>query len=331
MQWPGRQPRPVGLVLLGLVVAGLAALIMWASPQSWWRPAVVAVLFVLVIVVAGVLVAPGWLVARDTTVAELTAEQRANAVNNARGTIVNGTVGLLAVLGIAVAWLQLQNDQEQFQLGRQQLSEQLATTRQGQVAERFTHAIDQLSSEKLELRLGGIYGLEQIAKEPGDGGYRLVVFEVLTAYIRQHALRDLEASGLDTEVTYLGMRAPDVQAAITVLGRRTALATDPPLDLSDTDLSVRSFVHARLQGVNFIGALLPATDFTDAQLQNASMPGVLLWNADFTNAQLQGANLGDAKVRNPDFHGARCDAKTILPEGYECTATGEVRPPGVMQ
>jgi Pentapeptide repeats (8 copies) len=127
------------------------------------------------------------------------------------------------------------------------------------------------------------------------------VFEVLTAYIRQHALRDLEARGPNTGVNYLGMRAPDVQAAITVLGRRTAMATDPPLDLSDTDLSVGSFVHARLQRVNFIGALLPATDFTGAQLQNASMPGVLLWNADFTNAQLQGANLGDAKVRNPDF------------------------------
>jgi hypothetical protein len=138
-------------------------------------------------------------------------------------------------------------------------------TCQGQVAERFTHAIDQLGSEKLELRLGGIYGLEQSAKEPGDGGYRLVVFEVLTAYIRQHALRDLEARGSTTQLTYLGMRAPDVQAAITVLGRRTVLATDPPLDLSDSDLSVGSFVQARLQGVNFIGALLPATDFTGAQ------------------------------------------------------------------
>lgn len=61
------------------------------------------------------------------------------------------------------------------------------------------------------------------------------------------------------------MRAPDVQAAITVLGRRTALATDPPLDLSDSDLSVGSFVQARLQGVNLIGALLAATDFTGAQ------------------------------------------------------------------
>jgi hypothetical protein len=151
-------------------------------------------------------------------------------------------------------------------------------TCQGQVAERFTHAIDQLGSEKLELRLGGIYGLEQSAKEPGDGGYRLVVFEVLTAYIRQHALRDLEARGSTTQLTYLGMRAPDVQAAITVLGRRTVLATDPPLDLSDSDLrwefrtgkAARGELHRRP----------PAGDrFHGRPVQNASMPGVLLWNA----------------------------------------------------
>jgi hypothetical protein len=45
----------------------------------------------------------------------------------------------------------------------------------------LTHAVDQLSSTKLELRLGGIYGLEQNANDTSDGGYRLTVLEVPTA------------------------------------------------------------------------------------------------------------------------------------------------------
>lgn len=58
-------------------------------------------------------------------------------------------------------------------------------TRQGQVADRFTRAVDQLGSGKLEVRLGGIYGLERIARESPDS--RLVVTEVLSAYVRQRA------------------------------------------------------------------------------------------------------------------------------------------------
>jgi hypothetical protein len=35
--------------------------------------------------------------------------------------------------------------------------------------------VDQLGSEKLEQRLGGIYGLERIAKESPDADTRLVL------------------------------------------------------------------------------------------------------------------------------------------------------------
>jgi hypothetical protein len=133
------------------------------------------------LVTASVLLVPAWLVARDTNVGQLQPEQMASAKNGVRTTLIQGVVGLTALAGIAVGWQQLQTD-------RQQLQEQLTLTRQGQVAERFTRAVDQLGSDKLDVRLGGIYGLEQIANQsPGD---RLQVFEVLTAYVRQHARGD---------------------------------------------------------------------------------------------------------------------------------------------
>ena len=37
--------------------------------------------------------------------------------------------------------------------------------RQGQITDRYTKAIDQLGSEKLDVRIGGIYALERIARD----------------------------------------------------------------------------------------------------------------------------------------------------------------------
>jgi len=44
----------------------------------------------------------------------------------------------------------------------------LETTREGQITERFTRAIDQLGHAHLDVRLGGIYGLERIARDSPD-------------------------------------------------------------------------------------------------------------------------------------------------------------------
>src|SRR5215211_5252617 len=79
-----------------------------------------------------------------------------------------------------------QNQQAtQAQLGNAQ--EELRLTRQGQITERFTRAIDQLGNESLEIRLGGIYALERIDKESPERTYHGTVMEVLTAYVRENS------------------------------------------------------------------------------------------------------------------------------------------------
>ena len=73
------------------------------------------------------------------------------------------------------------------------------------------------------MRLGGIYALERIARDsPGD---RATIGEVLTAYLRGRAPWPPRLEGqppveaaIET-VAFLRLRAPDVQAALTVLGR----------------------------------------------------------------------------------------------------------------
>ena len=64
-------------------------------------------------------------------------------------------------------------------------AETLRVAQDGQITERFTKAIAQLASKDLEVRLGGIYALERIARDSErDHG---PIMEVLTAYVREHA------------------------------------------------------------------------------------------------------------------------------------------------
>jgi len=56
----------------------------------------------------------------------------------------------------AAAWQQLDAN-------RRQLRAEQALAGQERAAERFARAVDQLGSDRLEVRLGGIYGLEGVA------------------------------------------------------------------------------------------------------------------------------------------------------------------------
>jgi hypothetical protein len=52
------------------------------------------------------------------------------------------------------------------------------------VTERYTRAIEQLGSDKIDIRLGGIYSLERIATDSTRD--HPTIMEVLTAFIREH-------------------------------------------------------------------------------------------------------------------------------------------------
>jgi hypothetical protein len=70
---------------------------------------------------------------------------------------------------------------------------------------------------------------------------RLAVTEVLVAYLHRASPRPADPStqpdGPRGTIEPLRVRAPEVQAALTVLVRRRPLFNDPQLDLSDLDLS----------------------------------------------------------------------------------------------
>jgi len=85
-----------------------------------------------------------------------------------------------------------------------------------QITDRFSKAIELLGNQQIEVKLGGIYALEQIAKD-APKKYHWTVMEVLTAFVRENAPLKKEEEGEKEEIPKL---RTDIQAALTVIGRR---------------------------------------------------------------------------------------------------------------
>ncbi|MGD9033624.1 MAG: pentapeptide repeat-containing protein, partial [Desulfobacteraceae bacterium] len=159
-------------------------------------------------------------------------------------------------------------------------------SKQAQVSERFTRAINQLAAsytngkKRLEIRVGGIYGLEGIARESSE--YYWPVMEILTAYVRENAsweekIQDpserLKVVGKESKTDPLYTLYPklpaDIQALLTVIGRRGLSylnGEDHRINLTQTNLR-----GATLMGANLRGALLLRTNLQKARFTKSNL------------------------------------------------------------
>ena len=90
--------------------------------------------------------------------AKVTPAELAQARNDVRTTLLQGFGGMVLLLGAYLTW-------RQTQLSRAASREELQLTREGQLTDRFTRAVDQLGSKDVAVRVGGIYALGRIADE----------------------------------------------------------------------------------------------------------------------------------------------------------------------
>lgn len=201
------------------------------------------------------------------------------------------------------------------QLQAETLAKQAATQarnvlllEQGQVTERFTRAVEMLADDRLSVRLGGIYSLERIAKDSDSDHW--TVMEVLCSYVRAWAPEPkLEVdSDPRKEPAKTSM---DIQAILTVLGRRSAKSEEEGqwLDLSGANLSKANLYGANLSRVNLAGANLKRATLRKARLCRATLIGANLSKAtlsgvDFSVANLSVANFSDAGLSEVDLSGA---------------------------
>jgi hypothetical protein len=183
----------------------------------------------------------------------------------------------------------------------------------GQITERFTRAIEQLGAvestgkKRLEIRLGGIYSLEGIARDSKE--YHWPSMEVLTAYIR--------ANAPFTKGTSLGEGPPsDIQAILNVLknrrrryksrfyeGKNYSQAGVPAdeseehrLHLARTNLCKAYLRGTHLEGASLRGANLEDALLSDAHLEEAWLQGACLRRATLTGTALKQTIFDDSEL-----------------------------------
>jgi Pentapeptide repeats (8 copies) len=138
------------------------------------------------------------------------------------------------------------------------------------------------------VRIGGIYALERVARDSARD--HPTVMEVLTAFIREHSREPWpppDPSGQEQE----RWTPPDIQAAVTVIGRRYAKR-----DIERLNLYPAYLVHAYLRDADFTGARLRDAKLTGAYARGATLTSADLRDADLTDAQLDGAKLTGADL-----------------------------------
>jgi hypothetical protein len=218
----------------------------------------------VVLAIAWVLFVPvaDWFAAHD--VGSVKGALHETALDDARGRLLTLGAGLFAIGALIYT------------------ARNFTLSREGQVTDRYTKAIEQLGSDKLDVRIGSIFALERVARDSARD--HPTVVEVLAAFLREHSREQWPLPEPGHALVAVRTTRPDVQAAITVIGRRDSKRDREPINLTRADLT-----RADLANANLIRANLTGADLTGANLTGAYLNG-----AQLTGANLTGANLNRA-------------------------------------
>ena len=249
---------------------------------------------------------------------------RIDSENAIRTGLIQGIGGTVRLIGLYFTYQNLKATQRNVEIAEDK-----------QVTERFSKAVDMLSSSSLHTRLGGIYALERIARDSDDD--YLQVMEVLTAFVRE------EAPCPPKQVTGAGtaeVKAADpveetkpeeplpVVLSVVATGE-TSQGAEPEMD------EVQEWLHARneltialpplrtdIQAVmTVIGRRKPRTeegktqqldlsktDLRQLQAEKAYLEGVDLFGShlegsSLTEAHLEGSSLTEVHLERADLSG----------------------------
>ena len=247
---------------------------------------------------------PGVVVDHDLAGASVAAQDRLKAVNDVRTTLLQAVGGMVVLFGAYATWRQLQVSQAG-----------LRATQEGYVTDRFSTAVDQLGSDKLEARIGGLHALWRIAEHSARD--REAVISIQAAYLRTHLPwppAGPEAPAADVpinDVAPLEIRAADAQVALTGLGVLCQHREESWVNLGVTDLRRADCDGMRLPEVNLDRSCMEAASLYHANLTQASLVSVNLRHADLKTAilrrarcvlaDLRGARMVETDLRDADF------------------------------
>ena len=273
---------------------------------------IIVALFVCLIVCATTIL-PRLVVELDLQGQPIAVTDKLRAINDARTSILQAIAGVALLTGAYAAWRRLKVNEEE-----------LRATRDGTITERFGRAIDHLGSDKIDVRMGGVYALERIGRNsPGD---RDAIVATLSAFIRTHCPR-VSTDVVEEDLPTLAIRAHDVQAAIIALGRLPRRGLEERIRVPSTDLR-----RGRLWRLNLDRALMGKADLRGARLWETTLIDADLGDADLRNADLTRARLSGAWLIGADLRGARLDntemsgslssASTLWPNDFDHGTAG---------
>ena len=227
---------------------------------------------------------------------------------------------------------------------------QTEADRQRRIVETFSKAVEQLGSDKLEVRVGAIFALERLSRESSHDYW--TVMEVLTAFVRDRMRHTTIMARLSERAYFLWLQAgrpegrseefwreavrlerleqtpTDIAAILTVIGRRSVENRRREeyqawrFDLSGTYLRLGSFSGFCLKGADlsqthFEQADLNEVDLEEAYLWKAHLEGAFLFGAHLEeafllDAHLEGAHLGNAHLEGANLDGAHLEGANLV-------------------
>lgn len=216
-----------------------------------------------------------------------------------------------ALTAIAALWFTSQN--------LRATNDQYKLSQQSAITDRYAKAVEELdSSDKIDVRIGGIYLLERLANDSppdprSDDSIANTVYAVLAAFVRTHA----PVSSCPAKDAMGNVVPADIQTALTVIGRRdeSKLGTSYRIDLSRTCLSGADMLKADIYHVDFDEANLSYASlglahgdnpqFTAADLAGVNMEDITCEDAQFEDADLAGAFIENSDVSHSSFEYAK--------------------------
>jgi uncharacterized protein YjbI with pentapeptide repeats len=204
-------------------------------------------------------------------------------------------------------------------------------------------------SPSIEVRLGAIYALEKLARD--DHQMHWPIMETLCAYVRVNAgppsppdekplsiwgkcpRTGDEEKALKAYIDGLLPRSVDVQAALSVIGRRKAqrererIPRDDPTPSSAgawrLDLTHSNLTRANLDGLDLAGARLDESALMLAHCDRARLAGVSLHDGHLEGASLTEAHLTGARLVSAHLECAWMENAQLEKAHLECASFGQ--------
>ena len=259
----------VNLIAIVVIAVAAASALLFGIWWLWWR-------------------LPKWQVNRlALTIRDPKA--RADVEDNFRKTVGQALGGAAVLIGAAFALFQF--------LQQQKAAHDLLISNQ------VSKGFEQLASDKIEMRLGGLYALEGVMNTSEQ--YHGPVLEALCAFVREHTIRRTVSEK---------QPATDIQAALTVIGRRAEGSGRLDLNnvsIAGANLNGANLSQASLFQANLSGAHLFQANLSGAFLVQANLSGAFLSGANLIGANLSGANLTVTDLSQADLSGASLSGALI--------------------